>query len=186
MASEGTPLTPAPAALRRVLLVDQGLIPAVIDAAINGGIAWALVRGPVPLWPPATGEHADDPAVGPDLLITAVLLPVLTAVITERVIRWQVRSGDLPPLGGGLGRDRGAAAPARWPSFVRGLLVAAASLVAAAGPTIAVFAAADSAPLSPGMYVAFKAVWAAALGFAVTPVIAWWAWVRVSKDEVPR
>ena len=155
-----------------MLLFDQGVIPALIDAAINGGIAWALLRGAVPLWP-----EADEMAVGPDLLITCVLLSVLTAVITERVIRWQVGRGDLPPLS-----ESRFTAPARWPAFVRGLLVAAASLVLAAGPTIVVFAAADLAPLSPGVFVAFKAVWAGVLGFAVTPVIAWWAWVRVSRD----
>ena len=163
-----------PPPVTRVLLRDQGLVPALMDAAINAAIAWALLDGAVPLWP-----ESDEMAVGPDLLITAVLLPVLTALITERVVRWQVGRGDLPRV-----ESARYAGPARRPAFVRGLLVAAASLVLAAGPTVAVFAAAGFAPLSPAGFIAFKAAWAAALGFAVTPPIAWWAWVRASRDAV--
>ena len=77
---------------RRFFRNDQFIHAFVINAVLNGGIAWAILRSheTVPLW----GEGA----MGPDLIITGILLPLLMCLIVSKVITGQVASGKLPPL----------------------------------------------------------------------------------------
>jgi hypothetical protein len=73
------------AAHARFLGFDQGMIPAVIDFAINGLLAWAVFgrQSHVPIF--------GFSSVAGELLATGFLLPFLTCVITGRIVRWQSR-----------------------------------------------------------------------------------------------
>jgi hypothetical protein len=70
--------------------VSQQVVPATINALINGGIAWAMHRGrdAVALW----GEAG----YWTDLVATGVLLPGLTWMIIHPLVRRQHHQGRAP------------------------------------------------------------------------------------------
>ena len=63
---------------KRFLIIEQGIVPTIFNFVVNGIICWTLFRTAelVPLW----GESS----VGIDLLVTAFVLPFLTALIGQR------------------------------------------------------------------------------------------------------
>ena len=79
---------------RQQFAVSQQVVPAIINALINGGIAWAMHRGKdaVALW----GEAG----YWTDLVATGVLLPGLTWMILHPLLRWQQRQGKAPATAG--------------------------------------------------------------------------------------
>src|SRR5260221_763919 len=76
----------------RYLLLDNGVGAALLNAGINGAIAWAVFHrmAVVPLWG-AVG-------IATDTVATSVILPVLTCVIVTFLTNWHVRAGRLTPL----------------------------------------------------------------------------------------
>lgn len=74
--------------------VSQQVVPATINALINGGIAWAMHRGrdAVALW----GEAG----YWTDLVATGVLLPGLTWMIIHPLVRRQHHQGRAPSTAG--------------------------------------------------------------------------------------
>lgn len=78
----------------RQFVVSQQVAPAIINALINGGIAWAMHRGKdaVALWGPG--------GYWTDLLATGILLPGLTWMILHPLTRWQARQGKAPSTAG--------------------------------------------------------------------------------------
>ncbi len=156
---------------RRFLLVEQGVVPAVFNLVLNGAIAWLLFRkvAHVPLW----GESS----VGVDLLATAFLLPFLTCLIVSALVARHVRDGKVPPL------PAGQLPHTRWferSSGARALLLGAAGVVFGALPIVWALSLAQAQPLPSLSFVTFKAVWAALLALAITPVVGWWALARAS------
>ncbi|MEO6026584.1 MAG: hypothetical protein ABIR79_06930, partial [Candidatus Binatia bacterium] len=77
---------------RRFLLLEQGLGAGVVNAVLNGLIAWLSFRGTamVPFW----GQQS----IGGDTIGTCFLLPLLTVLIATPLCRGRVRAGDLPPV----------------------------------------------------------------------------------------
>jgi len=146
----------------RYLLVEQGIGSGVFNVVFNAAIAWAMFRGAttVPLW----GQSS----IGGDTLGTAVILPLLTTLISSRIVRRQVRTGHVPAMAwpaAPLGRmPRGLVS--------RGVILGAACLVVAGIPTIQALAAADVGSMGFGDFVVFKALFAGVLATAVTPVVA--------------
>jgi len=157
---------------RRFLVVDQGAIPIVINLLLNGGIAWLLFRSvaSVPLW----GESS----IGVDLIATAILLPFLTCVIVSPLVAAQVRSGKLSRV---PSHQLPSTGWSQRPVVVRGLFLAAGCLVFAAAPLVTALTLGQSRPFEVNDFIAFKALWAALLAAAVTPVVAWWALMHASK-----
>jgi hypothetical protein len=160
---------------RRFLLLDQSVGPMVINFLLNGAIAWVVFRSAqsVPLW----GQTS----IAADTLATAFILPVMTSLIVSRLVRWQVRSGQLSPL------PASQALSSMWgrrSSLHRGAVLGAVAVVLAAAPVVVLFAAIGPAELERWRFIWFKAGFAAALGALVTPLIAWWALAHAS-DEGP-
>ena len=156
---------------QRFLVIEQGAVPTLFNLVLNGAIAWALFRSAthVPLW----GESS----LGVDLLATAFLLPFLTCLIVSPLVRRHVRHGKVPPL-----------PPAQLPhsgwaersALQRALALGAAGVVFGALPLVWALSLAQAQPLAVHSFVAFKAVWAALLALAVTPVVGWWALASAS------
>ncbi|MBI4517629.1 MAG: hypothetical protein HY699_17630 [Deltaproteobacteria bacterium] len=150
---------------KRFLLLEEGVGSIVVNLLINGVIAFFMFRGAaaVPLW----GQQS----IAGDTIGTALLLPLFTCLIVTPLARRQVRAGAVPPL---------AALPAamRWlprGTFRRGLLLGALTVASVAPATIAALTAGGVTQQSFWGFVAFKAIFAAALGAVVTPLIALYA-----------
>ena len=158
---------------RRWLLVEQTLVPSLLNVGLNAGIAWLVFRkhDTLFLW----GESS----VGSDVLITGFLLPFLICLINSSVIRRQVRSGKVPALGPGARPLR----MARFSSLRRSLVLAVGGVVMGSLPLVGVIGLVE--PLSLSSFVGLKAVWAGVLAAVVSPVVAWWALVA-SSDEMAR
>jgi hypothetical protein len=85
---------PLAASPRRQFVVSQQVAPAIINALINGAIAWGMHRGKdaVALW--GAGGYWTD------LVATGVLLPGLTWMILHPLTRWLARQGKAPSTAG--------------------------------------------------------------------------------------
>lgn len=153
------------AAHRRYLLIEQGVGAAIFNLVLNGVIAWLSVRSleRVPLW----GETS----IAVDTIATSFLLPFVTCLVVTRLARRMVEKGRLPevawrrgehPLLGRL--------PAR--PVTRGLVLGVTGLVAFAPVVVWAFAALGVRELGVWSFVAYKALFAAALSVVFTPVIA--------------
>jgi hypothetical protein len=159
---------------RKLLIIEQGIAALVINVLLNGGIAYLLFRSmaKVPLW--------GDSSAGGDLLITAVLLPLLTCLIVSRIIGKQVRDGKLPPL---PTRLIPASGWSHRPTLQRGLFLGSCALLLAALPVVAALSLANSASFEAMSFVGYKALWAGLLAGAVSPIIAWWALADASRTH---
>ena len=145
---------------KRFLIVDQGVVPTIFNFVLNGLICWALFRTAesVPLW----GESS----VGVDLLVTAFVLPFLTALIVSGIVSRELRAGKLPPL------SSDQLPLSEWfkrSSFVRGLLLVWALDLG------------QAQPFTVSSFILFKAVWAGLLAMIFTPLVAWWALANASQ-----
>jgi hypothetical protein len=160
-------------ALRRYLLLEHGVGSAVFNFVLNGVIAWLLFRNAVevPLW----GQQS----IAGDTIGTTVLLPLLTCLIVTPMVRRHVQARDL----GALGQSPTADALLRWlpaSTFRRGLCFGAACVVAVAPLAIWGLGVLGISGMSLWHFIGFKAAFAAALAFAVQPLIALWV-VRSQK-----
>jgi hypothetical protein len=157
---------------QRFLVIEQGAVPTIFNLVLNGAIAWALFRSAahVPLW----GESS----LGVDLLATAFLLPFLTCLIVSALVGRHVRDGKVPPLPAAQLPHTGWADRS---AMQRALVLGAAGVVFGALPLVWVLSLAQAQPLAVGSFVAFKAVWAALLALAVTPIVGWWALANASR-----
>lgn len=83
-----------PASTRRQFVVSQQVVPFVINAVLNGWIAWAMHRGEdaVPLW----GTHG----YAGDLVATGILLPGITWLILRPLLLKQAAVGKAPARDG--------------------------------------------------------------------------------------
>ena len=74
--------------------LNQQLVPAIINALINGGIAWGMHHSThsIGLW--ERGAYAQD------LIATGFLLPVITWFIVRPLLRSQAEKGKAPSLQG--------------------------------------------------------------------------------------
>jgi hypothetical protein len=159
------------AAHARFLWFDQDMIPAVIDFAINGLLAWAVFgrQSHVPIF--------GFSSVAGELLATGFLLPFLTCLITGRIVRWQVQSGKLAPLCSDLLPQRG------WFQFrnsVQGLLLGLLGLLFGGATICWVLFQWPEKSLETSTFITFKAIWAGLFGLAISPLIGWWALANAS------
>jgi hypothetical protein len=160
---------------RKLLVIDQGVVAFVINLVLNGGIGWLIFRSAaeVPVW----GESS----AGGDLLVTALLLPLLTAVIVSKLVAGQVESGKLPPLASHQIPDSGFSLR---PSAIRGFALGGMAIVLAALPVVAALSLSASTGFASSDFIGFKAVWGGLLGASVSPVIAWWALADASRRKL--
>jgi hypothetical protein len=148
---------------RRYLLLDQGLGAGIVNLLLNAGIAWLLFRGmeSVPMW----GQQS----IGGDTIGTAFVLPFLSTLIASAVVRGQVRAGYVPAAA-----LSARSALRRLPHGLagRGAVLGAIAVVLTGIPTAMALDAAGTVEMGFRDFVLFKALFAAALGALVTPVIA--------------
>jgi hypothetical protein len=148
---------------RRYLVVEQGLGSVIVNLLLNTAIAWLLFRGMtvVPLW----GRES----IAGDTIGTAFVLPFLTTLIASTLVRGQVRAGHVPAL---ELADRSPLRRLPRPLAARGAVLGGATLLVVGVPTATALAAAGVGDMALREFIAFKAVFAAALGAVVTPVVA--------------
>ena len=144
------------------LTLEQGVGAGVFNVLLNAGIAWLVFRGmpSVPL--------LGDQSIAGDTIVTAFMLPWLTSLIGGRIVRGHVRSGHVPPL-------PWSPAVARFMPRslgLRGAVLGIACVVAVGFPTVRALGATGVTEMSLARFIAFKALFAGALGLIVTPFIA--------------
>lgn len=148
----------------RYLLLDNGVGAALLNAGINGAIAWAVFHrmAVVPLWG-AVG-------IATDTVATSIILPVLTCVIVTLLTNWHVRAGRLPPLTSFVG----SFAALRLPEGVwaRAGSLALASLVLLVPVTLMTFVGLGVDRLPFDRFLVFKVGFAVVDGILVTPLCA--------------
>ena len=157
---------------RRFLVVEEVVGSTIINFLLNAGIAWYLFRRvpSVPLWGVSS--------IGVDTLVTAFVLPVLTALIATFIVRQQVRRGRLLPI------PADAIGSSRWldrPGWQRGVGLGVASVVLVATPLVIGLTLLGPSQLSSGHFIWFKGSFAAGLGALVTPLLGWWALADASR-----
>lgn len=157
---------------RRFLVVDEIVVPAIVNFAINAALAWLTLRGraTLPLWGASS--------IAVDTLVTAMVLPILTALVAAFLIRLRVARGTLSPL------PPERLAPSRWSrrsAWVRGALLGAVAVVLLATPLVLVLALAGVDALGASRFIWLKASFATAVGLVVTPPLGWWALVDASR-----
>ncbi len=159
---------------RRFLIVDQGVGPTILNFVLNAAIAWLMFRSveTVPLW----GQSS----IAADTLGTAFILPVLTSLIVSRLVRRQVRRGQIAPLPASQALT---STWARRSSLQRGAALGAGAVVLAAVPVVVLLTLRGPTELAPWRFIWFKASFAAILGALVTPLIGWWALARASDEH---
>lgn len=149
----------------RFLLLEEGVGSVIFNLVINAVIAYLMFRGAatVPLW----GQYS----IAGDTIGTTFFLPLFTSLIVTRLARGQVRAGRVPPI---AGAPLGLAWMPQRPLW-RGALLGIISAAVVAPPTIVALTALGVTQQSFWNFIIFKAVFAAALGAVVTPLIALWA-----------
>ena len=149
----------------RYVLLDNGVGAAVINAAINGAIAWGLFHGvaAVPLW----GQMG----IAADTIATSLLLPFITCLVVTHLTAWHVRAGRLVPLDEGA-EPHALLARLPRPTLIRAAALAAASLVVLVPFTLAtlVLLGIDGLPFAG--FLLFKIGFAVAASTLVTPLTA--------------
>lgn len=147
---------------RRHFVATQQVVPALINALINGAIAWAMHRGTsaLALW--------GDGGYAVDLLATGFLLPAITWLILHPLLRRQARAGKGPELHAVATPRLAAAIPGTlWRgAVVCGLLGSGLGLVA----VMLLHAAGTPAP-DGAAYAVGKGLYGAALAVILQPAM---------------
>jgi len=165
-------------AVRRYLLLEQGVGAAVFNFVLNAAIAWAMFRSVavVPLW----GQQS----IMGDTIGTCFLLPVITCFIATRLVRGQVRAGKVAALGW----TRASHPVLGWLPQTTGRRGVALGLVSSAllAPlALAALVLLGVAAMPFWHFVVFKAAFAAFAAALVTPLVALWAIAEAPADAEP-
>src|SRR6266404_161255 len=165
-------------AVRRYLLLEQGVGAAVFNFVLNAAIAWAMFRSVavVPLW----GQQS---IIG-DTIGTCFLLPVITCFIATRLVRGQVRAGKVAALGW----TRASHPVLGWlPQTTgrRGVALGLVSIALLAPLALAALVLLGVAAMPFWHFVVFKAAFAAFAAALVTPLVALWAIAEAPADAEP-
>ncbi len=152
-------------AQKRFLLLDNGVGSVVVNLFINAVIAALMFRGApeVPLWGLSS--------IAGDTIGTGFFLPLITSLIVTPLARRAVHDGRVETLGPtAAGADR---MPKK--TLWRGALLGVVGVLAVAVPTVVLLIALGVTTQRYWSFVAFKALFAAALGAVATPLIAVYA-----------
>jgi hypothetical protein len=157
---------------RRFLVVEEVVGSTIVNFWLNAGIAWfAFHRATtVPLWGVSS--------IAVDTLVTAFVLPVLTAIVATFIVGRQVARGKLLPI---PADEIGASRWLRWRGWQRGVLLGIASVILVATPLVIVLTLVGPTALSRTHFIWFKGSFAAGLGALVTPLLGWWALADASR-----
>jgi hypothetical protein len=157
------------AAQRRWILLNAVVFAAAVNLAINATIAWQAAggRSTVPVW----ASPIPGPSVITDTVLTLLLLPLIACPLVTTAVWNDRRRGALEPLAL-TGTARVATDRLPRNRTLRGAIFGAAAVVLLAPPAIAIVLALGADHFSASGFIAYKAMFAVALGAIVTPVIA--------------
>lgn len=152
-------------ALKRFLFVEEVVGSVVVNLVLNGAIAFLLFRGAsqVPLW----GQQS----IAGDTIGTTFFLPFFTTLIVTPLARRALHAGQFEALK--WGRD--VPVVLRWlpaGTSLRGIALGLVCLAIAAPLSLGALVALGVTEQSFWGFIAFKAIFAAALGAPVTPLVA--------------
>jgi Ser/Thr protein kinase RdoA (MazF antagonist) len=151
------------AAQRRWIWLNAVLITAVLNVAINAGLAWATAGDEaVPLW---SAPVVGGPSTITDTAGTLFLLPLITCLLVTTAVRREVRDGRLArrvDLLHALPRNR----------LLRGAVFGAFWFALLAPPAILLIVVLGFGDVSPEAFVVYKVVLSVLFGALVTPFIA--------------
>jgi len=167
------------------LLVNAVLIPALVNAILNGGIAWTSSKGEraVPL---AAVPLLQKPGTMTDTLGTLFILPFVIAIAVTQSVRRDQATGRLPPLEPAPRLLRQLCA--RLPDSVLGRAVAFGVIcLVSLGPLAALaIGLAGFGGITVPTFVVYKMILGVCLGLVITPVIAVTAMVGSSRSRLTR
>lgn len=156
---------------RRWIVVNSIVATAVVNLMLNALIAWLSVRGDdggLELWSSKFGESS----MVADAIGTALILPLITCLITTALVRREIAAGKLAPI------DPAAPRPswlrsAPQPTLRRAIWFGAWTALIVAPVWVLLLIATGFEGLSPGEFALYKALVAVPLGIVVTPPIAY-------------
>jgi len=159
-------------AVRRYLLLEQGIGAAVFNFLLNAAIAWAMFRSVevVPLW----GQQS----IMGDTIGTCFLLPLLTSLIATRLVRGHVRMGKVAALGW----TRASHPVLGWlpqSTARRGVVLGLACIALLAPLAFLGLRLFGVASLPFWRFIAFKGAFAGVAAALVTPLVALWVIAEV-------
>jgi hypothetical protein len=157
---------------RKFLIVEEIFGSTLFNFSFNAGIAWFLNRNAmhVPMW----GGNS----IGVDVLSTAFIMSLFTALIAAIGVRLQVRYGRLPILADAESRS---STIARRSAVTRAVLLGVLSVFVIALPTLGIFSLVGVAQFSKWHFILWKGAYAAGCGAIVTPILGWWELLAASR-----
>lgn len=148
-------------------LKHEVLVGGISNTIFNGLIAWLLLRsGPALAW---GGEHS----FAVDVIATALLLPLIVALIVIPLQRSKLNKGKLHPINLGPGSFMQSLAD-RFPAttFKSALLFGLLGMCVIAPLTLLGFYVLGVEQVAPVHYAIFKGLWAGAMaGVLVIPMV---------------
>jgi hypothetical protein len=153
---------------RFYLIIDLGIIPAVVNFSLNGSIAWIMYQSlaVVPFW----GIQS----ISSETLSTTLLLPLITFLIITPLARRELRRERFPAIE--LPHQLHQVLN-RIPNktIIRAFVLGILSLIIFGPISLLTLSSLEILQLSFWQFVVFKAIFAAGLGLIVTPLIGLWA-----------
>lgn len=151
----------------RTHLKHEVLVGGISNTIFNGIIAWLLLRnGPALAW---GGQHS----FAVDVIATALLLPLIVALIVIPLQRSKLRKGKLQAISLGAGSAMQSFAD-RFPAstFKSALLFGLVGMCVIAPLTLAAFYLLGVQQVEPLHYAVFKGLWAGLMaGVLVIPMV---------------
>ncbi|WDQ17394.1 hypothetical protein [Rhodopirellula sp. P2] len=163
-----------PAATVRYVLVGYALIPLVINVGVNALLGWLLFSGQtsIPVW-------GASQSVLMEIIGTGFLLPLITAMISSRVLLRHLHSGMVKPLPALAVATGAFSRLVRWVgrtlragSLNGCLLFSLAVFPLLTIPAVLALFALDGDSMALPTLVAMKSIYAGLCGLVVTPLIA--------------
>lgn len=149
----------------KYLLIEQSLIPGVLNLVINGAIAYLIfgINDVINIW-------GESPNVGVDTIATFILLPLITTMIVTATTRKKVSSGKLAKIAYSTSISR-ILNYMPYSSFWRSVLFGLIGFVAAIC-VLALLQLLEIRRVEAQTLVLLKSLYTMVLGATLTPVIA--------------
>lgn len=154
---------------RRWLFLNTGVVAALINAMLSALIAWLAAANvdQVPLW---AIPLIDGPSVITDTVGTLFILPLLTTAAIAATVRRDLRTGRLTLTARGKPHPLLERLPRG--TWARGAVFGAICMAILGPPAVVALVALNYGDIGVGEFVVYKAIFGAALGAFVTPLIA--------------
>lgn len=165
-------------AQRKYLVRDQIIGGALVNGVINAFLAWLTFRHH------AVVSMKGDPSILNDVIATAVLMPLFICIIATPLVRKAMQAGKIEPLTApSAARTMVLWLPAN--SFLRGLLLALASLATCAPVLLGLLLMFGVHSMSVSGFATLKLFYAGVLGALTSLVVALYAMAASAAHAEP-